>query len=118
MSLAPVSVDSQLVAACGLYCGACPSRLKGRCPGCKENAKATWCKVRSCNLEHGQSTCAECKEFADPRQCKKFNNPISKVIGFFFNSNRAACIELIRGTSLQEFAERMAADKKMSLPRR
>lgn len=33
--------DEKLVAACGLYCGACHKFLTGKCPGCKENEKAS-----------------------------------------------------------------------------
>ena len=45
--------DPKLVAFCGLYCGACKAYLKERCPGCHDNEKATWCKVRTCCLENG-----------------------------------------------------------------
>jgi hypothetical protein len=37
-----VLVNKDLVAHCGLYCGACGAYLKGRCPGCHENVKAGW----------------------------------------------------------------------------
>lgn len=40
------------VAYCGLYCGACKSHRKGKCPGCRENSKATWCEIRKCCQEH------------------------------------------------------------------
>ena len=30
------------------YCGACKAYLKECYPGCHENRRATWCKVRSC----------------------------------------------------------------------
>ena len=40
-----IVADPKLVAYCGLYCGACGAYLRGRCPGCIENYKATWCKV-------------------------------------------------------------------------
>lgn len=36
-----VVADPNLVAYCGLYCGACGAYLKERCPGCHSNAKAT-----------------------------------------------------------------------------
>mgnify|MGYP001174253203 CR=1 FL=1 len=42
----------ELVAYCGLYCGQCTKYLKGKCPGCKENEKASWCKTRSCCIEN------------------------------------------------------------------
>jgi len=36
-----ITSNAELVAYCGLYCGACGAYLKGRCPGCHENKKAT-----------------------------------------------------------------------------
>ena len=41
------------IAACGLFCGACPQKSRGKCPGCRDYEKAVWCKVRKCCLEHG-----------------------------------------------------------------
>jgi len=105
MALTP---DTSLVAACGLYCGACRSHLRGKCPGCRNNTKATWCKVRSCNHSHGYATCAECKDFADPMQCKMYNNAMSKIFGFIFRSNRAACIAQIKTIGLEGHAKMMA----------
>ena len=57
---AALEPKAELVARCGLYCGACGSYLKGRCPGCRENVKATWCKVRACCGEHSYASCADC----------------------------------------------------------
>ncbi len=110
--------DKNLVARCGLYCGACGSYLKGRCAGCHENAKATWCKVRSCCSEHQYASCADCKEFPDPKDCKKFNNVIARVIGVVLNSNRGACILKIRELGVEGYAGFMATQKRQSLPRR
>ena len=73
-----IIADKNLVAYCGLYCGACRSYLKGRCPGCHENTKASWCKIRPCCAEHSYATCADCEEFTDPDDCRKFNNWIGK----------------------------------------
>ena len=108
----------ELVAACGLYCGECPSHIKGRCPGCKANAKAGWCKVRGCNQEKGASSCAACAEHLDPIGCKKFDNAIARVVGFVFNSNRAACIAQIREKGMEAHARAMAEAGRMSIPRR
>lgn len=107
--------SADLVAYCGLYCGVCGSYLKGRCPGCHENAKASWCKVRACCIEHAYSSCAECKEFTDPRECKKYNNFISKVFGFVFRSDRAACIAQIKELGLKGHADKMTAEKKQTI---
>ena len=64
-----VSVDMNLVAYWGLYCGACGSYLKGRRSGCRENVKAGWCPQRKGYAEHQYATCADCKEFADAKDC-------------------------------------------------
>ena len=71
-----IVADSNLVAFCGLYCGACRSYLKEKCPGCHGNEKAKWCKLRSCCVGEGYKTCADCDEFTDPSDCRKFNNII------------------------------------------
>jgi len=113
----PIVADPDLVACCGLYCGACRSYLVGRCPGCRANDRARWCKVRTCCIGHGCSTCAACAEFADPMVCGKFNNFISKVFAFVFRSDRAACIEQIRRVGLQGHAEDMAAKRRQSIKR-
>ena len=113
-----ISVDENLVAHCGLYCGACPSYLKGRCPGCHENTKATWCGVRTCCGEHSYETCADCKELTDPNDCAKFNNFFSKVIGFVLNSTRQACVLKIRELGADGYAAFMTERKRQTLPRR
>ena len=57
-----IKVDPTLVARCGLYCGACRSYLRGKCKGCSQNVKASWCAIRSCCGERNIATCAECTE--------------------------------------------------------
>ncbi len=106
-----------LVAACGLYCGACGAFLKGKCRGCRENAKAAWCKVRSCCLGKNIRSCADCGEFNDPKACKKFNNIISKIFGLVFGSDRPACIALIREKGYGGYSSYMAGKKQHSLKR-
>jgi hypothetical protein len=112
-----MNANKELVACCGLYCGACRSLLKGRCPGCRDNARAKWCKVRTCCIEHGYASCADCAQHADPDACRRFNNIISKAMGLLFNSNRRACVLRIREVGAAQFAEQMAAQKRPSLPR-
>ncbi|MFH1811589.1 MAG: DUF3795 domain-containing protein [Pseudomonadota bacterium] len=113
-----VIASSSLVANCGLYCGACRSYLKGKCPGCRENHKATWCGVRTCCAENKLGSCGECNKFSDPRQCSKFNNFISRAFALVFNSNRPACVLKIRELGVDGYAEFMAGQKRQSLPRR
>ena len=110
--------NPELVAACGLYCGACKRYLAGKCKGCRENAKATWCKVRACCITNKVETCASCRSNADPSKCKKFNNLISKLFGLVFNSDRSACIAKIKKCGIREYAKIMAENKMPSIKRR
>jgi hypothetical protein len=112
-----IVVDKELIAYCGLYCGACPRYLSEKCPGCKENHKAAWCKLRSCCIENKFSTCADCKEYSDVNQCKKFNNFFSKLFGLIFRSNRKACINRISEIGLDKYAEEMAGNQLSSIKR-
>jgi hypothetical protein len=113
-----VTNNPALISFCGLYCAACGSYQKGKCPGCKENAKASWCQIRNCNLEHGYSSCADCKEFTNIMECKKFNNPISRIFGFIFRSDRRAGIEMIRAQGYENFAQYMTVNKLQSIKRK
>ena len=106
-----------MIANCGLFCGACGAWLKEKCPGCAKNEKASWCKIRACCKEHGYASCADCAEFADPMQCRKFNNLMSRTIGFVLRSNRAACIGQIKKAGLQGHADIMARERKQTIRR-
>ena len=110
-----IQVDSQLVAYCGIYCGACPRVIKGRCPGCHGNDKATWCKIRTCCMENEFSSCAVCTEHDDPRDCRKFHNLFSRAIGFILRSDRRACIQQIKEVGLDGHAKAMAELGRPSL---
>ena len=112
-----IVADAKLVAYCGLYCGACRAYLTGRCPGCHENQKASWCKVRTCCATNAYASCADCKQHGDPRDCKMFNNIISKLFGLIFRSDRAACIRQIKDLGLQGHAENMARSRRQSIKR-
>lgn len=100
--------NTLLIAYCGLYCAACGSFKNGKCPGCHENTKATWCKIRSCNHEHAYNSCADCKEFTNPKECSKYNNIFARVIGFVTKSDRPACIDMIRKKGYEGFASFMS----------
>ena len=113
----PMVADQGLVAFCGLYCGACKKYLSGSCPGCHENNKASWCKIRSCNMEHGYTSCANCKDFANPMDCKKFNNFFSKFFALIFKSDRAACIAKIKELGYDGFAAYMTENGLQSIRR-
>ena len=107
--------DPKLVARCGLYCGACGAYLKEKCPGCHENKKATWCKVRSCCAQNGLTSCAECQEFPNPKDCKKFNNVVARLFGLVFRSDRAACVAQVRKLGLQGHADEMAKKRQQTI---
>jgi hypothetical protein len=109
-----VVADQNLIAFCGLYCGACRSYLKGKCPGCKDNIKASWCKIRQCCLENKLLSCADCTTI-ELMQCKKYNNFISKAFGYIFNSDREACINRIKEKGYNDFAVEMANSKMQTL---
>ena len=100
-----ITVDTKKIAACGLYCGACKKYRMGKCPGCHENEKASWCKIRKCCMEKGFHTCAECE--MDVKDCRLHNNLIGKFFAFVFRSDRPACIRYILENGAQAFAEEM-----------
>ncbi len=112
-----ITADPNMVAYCGLYCGACGAYLGGRCPGCHQNAKATWCKVRTCCIEEQYATCADCTQHPDPKSCRKFDNLIARLFGLIFRSDRAACIRQIRELGRDAHAADMAARRRQSMPR-
>jgi hypothetical protein len=107
-----------LVSMCGLYCGACGRFLKGACRGCADNAKATWCRIRSCCLENSHLSCADCAEFEDPSDCGKSNNLLSRVVGFFLNSDRRAGVLMIRERGRAGFADFMTTYSRVAIRRR
>ena len=112
-----IIANQDLIAFCGLYCGACRSYLTGKCPGCRDNVKASWCKIRICNMESGFKSCAECK-MDNIMECKKFNNFISRIFGLVFNSDRAACVARIKDLGYEGFAIDMAQYKRPSIKRK
>ena len=113
-NVSSVRPDALLVAACGLYCGACRKHLQGKCPGCKDNVKATWCKIRSCCMEYGYKSCADCT-LKPLQDCKTYNNFIGKVFGFIFRSDRAACIRRIKIVGYEAFAKEMQESNRQTI---
>ncbi|MBT4089219.1 MAG: DUF3795 domain-containing protein [Deltaproteobacteria bacterium] len=112
-----IEVDVKNVAFCGLYCGACKKYLNGKCDGCQGNEKASWCKVRSCCLENGYQSCADCKTYADPNDCKMYDNFMARLFGFIFRSDRQACIGYIKKEGYEKFAEFMAQNRQVTMRR-
>jgi len=111
-----IEVNTKMIAACGLYCGACRKFRMDKCPGCHENEKASWCNIRKCCMENGFHTCAECERLrvgerssgmTDVKDCRLHNNLIGKFFALVFRSDRPACIRYIRENGEQAFAEEM-----------
>ncbi|MBN1865984.1 DUF3795 domain-containing protein [Candidatus Sumerlaeota bacterium] len=113
----PVVADPQLVAYCGLYCGACKAYLRDRCPGCHENERATWCKIRTCCRTHEYASCADCGEYENPKDCKLFNNLVARLFASIFRSDRPACIRQIREIGIEGHASRMAEAGRPTIKR-
>jgi len=112
-----IKPDVNLIAYCGLYCGACGSYLKGKCPGCRDNLKATWCQTRKCCEENKYRSCADCRQI-ELNDCKKYNTLFSRIIGFVLNSDRAACITRIKETGYENFAVEMANNRRQTIRRK
>lgn len=112
-----ITLNEALVSYCGLYCGSCKKYIKGSCPGCAKNEKATWCKTRTCNISKSYKSCADCS-VADLRSCRTQHNFISKAFGLVFNTDRVAGLELIRAKGYTAFAQQMAESGHMSVKRR
>lgn len=109
-------MGTELIAYCGLYCGSCRKYINGKCPGCRENNNAEWCKIRICCKENDYHTCAACK--INPHDCKKFNNFFSKLFALIFKSDREACIKRIEEIGENEYAQEMAEKKIMTIKRK
>ena len=112
-----IVADTKLIAYCGLYCGACKRYLKGGCPGCLNNERASWCKVRACCMEHQYATCADCQIVEHIADCQKLNNLIAKLFALVFRSDRPACIRLISEKGLDNYAAYMAQNRIMTIKR-
>ncbi|MBP8851177.1 MAG: DUF3795 domain-containing protein [Breznakibacter sp.] len=111
-----IVANKELIAYCGLHCGACRKYLNNKCPGCKENTKAAWCKIRTCNMDAKTNSCAECTQIT-LNDCKTFNNPIGKIFGFIFQSDRKACIQMIKERGADSFALEMTSRKAQTIKR-
>ncbi|MCX6237005.1 MAG: DUF3795 domain-containing protein [Bacteroidia bacterium] len=110
--------NNTLISYCGLYCGACPSFKKGRCPGCARNEKASWCKVRKCNIAKGIRSCADCEEYPNTNDCPRFNNFVAKAFGVVFNTDRRKGIAFIKYEGYELYAKNMATLNRVGLKRR
>jgi len=113
-----IITDTKLISYCGLYCGSCRKYLNGKCASCADNVKASWCKVRTCNIEKKQASCADCKEFPDSSKCKIFNNIFAKFFSLVFRSDRDACLTFIRTNGYSDFAAYMSKNGWVTIKRK
>jgi hypothetical protein len=51
------------------------------------------------------------------RECKKFNNFISKLFGVILRSDRPACISRIKEIGYEQYAAEMATSRRQSIKR-
>lgn len=114
METSSVPAAPEMVAACGLYCGACRKFTQGKCPGCKENEKAGWCKIRQCCRRHDYRSCADCAP-EKWETCKTFHNLVGKIFAFVFRSDRPACIRRIREVGYVSFSREMQEKGQMTI---
>lgn len=112
-----IDENQKIIACCGLFCSNCKKYQTNKCPGCQENYKATWCKIRICCFEQNLQCCASCKKFQDPMACKKYNNPFARIIEFVTQTQRSECIKTIKQEGESVFTEKMNKIGKMSMPK-
>jgi hypothetical protein len=98
-----------LIAYCGIYCGACPSFTSGGCEGCRsKSAKSAvrykQCAVKPCCVENGFFTCADCTIYASTKECKKYNPLLLRIASWVEGSDRSKAIEMIKEKGLTECA--------------
>jgi len=113
MSDKEIKRDENLIAHCGLYCGACPSFMSGKCDGCRgDSAKSAvvykQCKVKPCCVGNGFFTCADCTIYASTRECKKYNALFPKIASLIEGSDRSQAIEMIKTKGRTELMTFMA----------
>ena len=110
--------DENLVAFCGLYCGACPRYLKGKCEGCRTvDHNPNWCKVKPCNVDNEYNSCADCTRFESVAECKAFNPLLIRLGEYLSKTSRQAGIQMIKEKGQSEFVAFMAENQLVSIKR-
>jgi hypothetical protein len=64
-------------------------------------------------MDKGIKSCADCKEFTNPMDCKKFNNFVGRMFALVFRSDRAASIEMIKNVGYEGYATHCVENKTM-----
>ena len=94
------------IAPCGLFCSNCKKLIAGRCMGCQVEPGFGRCAVRLCCIDKHITTCAECPDFAAPRdfrECKKLDNFIAKFFALIFGSDRPGALALLRDQGAEAY---------------
>jgi len=93
-----------IVAQCGLVCSECGAFKKGKCKGCYGGRPMfSNCPIKKCCMETRRTTCADCAQFPNLKDCRKLNNLISKFFGLVFRSDRIGNLNAIREVGLEKF---------------
>jgi hypothetical protein len=102
-----------IVAYCGLACSNCGMYLKGKCAGCHSDKPMNRnCKMKACAIEHKYTTCADCTDFSDLKDCRKLNNLIANFFGFIFRTDRIGNLNRIRRSGIEVFIEEKRREGK------
>jgi len=104
------------IAACGLFCSQCGRFAKGKCQGCQVQPAFSSCPVRSCCESKAITTCAECTDFASPRdyhECPKVWSFIPRVIAFFTGSDRPGALAMLRDQGKEAYIAHKRNTSKM-----
>ena len=113
----PLVADANLVSACGLYCGACKAYRAQKCPGCRGNYKAVYCRVRRCVRRRGIRSCADCDDHPDPRTCRKVHGLLFRTVDLLTDTGRMDCLDRVKELGHEGYAEEMCAGGRQCLPR-
>ena len=102
-----------IIAYCGLACSNCGMYIRKKCLDCHSNKPMNQnCKIKKCAISKKFTTCAECKDFQDLRDCKKLYNFVSRFFGFIFHTNCIGNLNRIREIGLNKFKEEKRVDAK------
>jgi len=105
--------ENMIIAYCGLACSNCGMYLKGKCAGCHSDKPMNRnCKMKACAMKREYTTCADCTEFKNLKDCKKLNNLVANFFGFIFHTDRIGNLNRIRTVGLEKFKEEKFDDTK------
>ena len=71
-------MDRRMMGMCGAYCGVCPAKESGDCPGCQTaRSNMFWgrCRVAKCAIKKGFLHCGLCPDLPCEALLEYFNDP-------------------------------------------